>query len=64
MGQIRGGNCVLNVIFSHEIVSNTRKYDRMKESQMSKMTMKEILKIGIEEVTKETSKQLVTFGMC
>lgn len=36
----------------------TREYDRMKERQTSKMTMKEILVplIGIEEVTKGTSK--------
>lgn len=36
----------------------TREYDRMKERQISKTTMKEILVplIGIEEVTKETSK--------
>lgn len=36
----------------------TREDDRMKERQISKMTMKEILVplIGIEEVPKETSK--------
>lgn len=46
------------MICSREILSKHQRYDRMKESQMSEMSIGEILVslIGIEVVTKEPSQ--------